>query len=427
MAPCPCPLPPALTKTLYIPLPVIAVNLTAMATYVHTSFCSAFPRAVLSTLPGSDPNVGLGILAAELDLSSGADGWCQLLPAGYFSTPDGRPADVAGGQWFLDGEQAGRLISQVRALKNDRLIDYEHQTLNAERNGQPAPAAGWWNAAEMAWRPGQGLYIRPRWTDQAREFIRNDQYRWLSAVFPYDRSTGIPLAIQMAGLVNFPGLDGLEHVSALKGLEPRAAEKSGKQNLNTHKEIAMDEWLKDLLTRLGIELSGDSAVTNEQGQAALGAVQALVEQAARADALGNEVAVLKAARPQESGQPAGVDLSQYVPKAVYDQAVVEIATLKGENSQQALEQLIGEALADGRAFAREQDYLQQFGRQQGLAALKTLLASRAPIAALTGRQTSGDKPPAAPSGNAALNDAEQAVLKATGISPEAFVKFRDGQ
>ena len=374
--------------------------------------------AVLSQLSGQeneDPNIGLGILSGTLDMSPEANGWCQLLPAGYFSAPDGRPRDVVGGKWFLDGANAERLIHQIRELKNDRLIDYEHQTLNAEENGQPAPAAGWWNAMEMEWRDGEGLYVKPRWTDKAREFIRNDEYRWLSAVFPYDKTTGIPIAINMAGLVNFPGLDGLETVSALKGhSQPK------QQQTTQPKETAMDQWLKDLLASLGIEVDDDK-VNAEQGAAVLSAVKALQTRAASVDALTSEVATLKA-----STKTRDVDLTQYVPKKMYDDAVVEIASLKGENSQHSADQLIKDALDEGRAFKREEDYLREYGKQQGVAALKSMLDSRAPVAALKSKQTDGLTDPKKPK-DKDLNSAEQAVLKATGISKEAFLKTRDGE
>src|SRR5258708_27555760 len=77
----------------------------------------------------------------------------QLLPAGEFRAIDGRPAEVQA--WKLDRATAERLIAEFNAKKNDLVIDYEHQTLHAEDNGKPAPAAGWIKALE--WREGKGL------------------------------------------------------------------------------------------------------------------------------------------------------------------------------------------------------------------------------------------------------------------------------
>ena len=371
-----------------------------------------FSLAILSQQEQDDPSVGLGILSAELNFSPESDGWAQLLPAGHFSAVDGRPFDVAGGQWFLDGTIAEQLINQVRGLTNDRLIDYEHQTLMAEENGQPAIASGWFNADEMEWREGDGLYIKPRWTDKAKEHIQADEYRFLSAVFPYDKKTGAPVALKMAALVNYPGLDGLKQVSALKG--------AFENNSNQSEENAMEQWLKDLLASIGIEVTEDK-VSDEQGQAALSAVKALNTKAEKSDELTDEVAALKA-----NTKTGEVDLSQYVPKAMYDASVVEIASLKGENSQHSVDQMIKDAMDEGRAFKREEDYLKSFGKQQGEAALKAMLESRAPIAALKGKQTD-ELPDPNKGGDKDLTEEELAVLKATGASKEEYLKARDSE
>lgn len=363
--------------------------------------------AVLSEQHQEEDGISLGILSGQFDLSPESDGWAQLLPAGRFNAVDGRPFDVPGGQWYLDAEIAERLIKQIRGLANDRLIDYEHQTLKAEENGQPAIASGWFNADEMEWREGEGLYIKPRWTDKAREHIQSDEYRYLSAVFPYDKNTGAPVALRMAALVNYPGLDGLQQVSALKGQFQK----------NHPKETAMDEWLKKLLTSLGIDVEGDE-ISDEQGKAILSAVDSLKTKSASVDTLTDEVAVLKANAGKD-----GVDLSQYVPKGMYDDAVVEIAVLKGESNEQSIDQLIREAMDLGQVFKREEEYLKNFGQQQGHAALKAMIDQRPAVAALKSKQTD-DLPDPKQHKDKDLSEEDLAVLKATGLSKEAFLKTR---
>ena len=64
----------------------------------------------------------------------------QLLPAGSFRATDGRPLDVA--SWFMDAAQAEIIIQRMKSTPVDLVIDYDHQTLQKEQNGQPAPAAG---------------------------------------------------------------------------------------------------------------------------------------------------------------------------------------------------------------------------------------------------------------------------------------------
>jgi len=133
---------------------------------------TALPLAILAAMTSKE----VGFAALTLNSSLDNDGWCQLLPAGFFSAVDGRPLDVEGGKWFIDATIAQRLIGSAQAAKNDLVLDYEHQTLNADQNGKPAPAAGWFK--DMQWRDGfqhtdgAGLWIKVEWTVAALDHIK---------------------------------------------------------------------------------------------------------------------------------------------------------------------------------------------------------------------------------------------------------------
>ncbi len=357
--------------------------------------------AVLSSQPGDHP-----VAVMALDLSADSDGWQQLLPAGHFKAVDGRPTEVPGGHWFLDETIARRLIERAEAAANDLVIDYEHQTLNSEQNGQPAPAAGWFK--DVQWRES-GLWIRPRWTDRAREFIQNGEYRYLSAVFPYDKTTGEPLSLHSAGLVNRPGIDGLQAVAALNARTPN------------RQETVMNEAMRKLLARLGITLANDADPTDEQCQAAAAALKALTDKADQAKQLETELATLKAKPPQE-----GVDLSKYVPVATYNALVTEHAALKAGTETESAERLIADARQEGRVLAAEEDYLNQFAKQQGVAALKALISARPAVAALKGQQTTEQDTTNNQGKDQAddLTAEDLAVLKATGQSREEFIQSK---
>ncbi|ABK45571.1 Mu-like protein prophage I protein-like protein [Magnetococcus marinus MC-1] len=80
------------------------------------------------------------------------------------------------------------------------LVDYEHQSMHAEYNGQPAPAAGWIETLEYV--AGQGLYATVRWTERAKEMIRAGEYRYISPAFNYDNRTGAVSSLISAALTN---------------------------------------------------------------------------------------------------------------------------------------------------------------------------------------------------------------------------------
>ena len=74
----------------------------------------------------------------------------QITPAGDFGPSDGRALDVPA--WRVDAAIAARVIAAHNPAQ-PLVIDYEHQTLHAESNGQPAPAAGWIHA--LRWIDGR--------------------------------------------------------------------------------------------------------------------------------------------------------------------------------------------------------------------------------------------------------------------------------
>lgn len=150
--------------------------------------------------------VGLGIAFLAFEFS-GDRREVQVFPAGRFRATDGRPHDAPG--WYIDAAIAARVIEQIEARANEMVIDYEHQTLNAPTNGQPAPAAGW--TKKFEWREGEGLYaVDASWTDKAKAHIAAREYRYLSPVFEYDKKTGAVRRLLMLAITNYPALDGME-------------------------------------------------------------------------------------------------------------------------------------------------------------------------------------------------------------------------
>lgn len=153
----------------------------------------------------------VALAACAFALPTGADGdsqRIQLMPAGPFSPSDGRDELPQSGHWFIDQAVASKVIARFAARKNPAVLDYEHQTLRREQNGQPAPAAGWIGALE--WVDGQGLYGVTQLTARAQGLIDAHEYQYVSPVFSYDRVTGEVLDVRMAAITNDPAIDGME-------------------------------------------------------------------------------------------------------------------------------------------------------------------------------------------------------------------------
>ncbi|MFM4710431.1 phage protease [Aeromonas veronii] len=373
---------------------------------------SAIAVAILNAKPTA---LGLAVLDAALGPSE--DGWYQLLPVGPFKARDGRPFDVPGGHWQLDKSIATTLINRAKALGQDILIDYDHQTLHIEKTGKEAPAAGWFNGDEIEWREGLGLFIKPRWTDRAAALVAAKEYRFLSAVFPYD-AQGRPLELRMAAITNDPGVVGMQALAALSALP---ASQPG-QLANPSKETSMNELLKKLLAKLGIELTGDP--TDEQLQKALTELDSLQASAKKAPELEAALTAEKASLAALKAQPGGqVDLAQFVPVATYNALVTQVASLSAKVETTDAATLIKEARTQGKVVAAEEEYLTAYAAQKGVAALKALLDPRPAIAALSASQTTQVTLPEK-KGDAALSADDKYAADQLGISYEEFAKAK---
>lgn len=335
----------------------------------------------------------------------------QLMPVGDFRPADGREMPVD--HWHIDAAVAQRVIERFRARSQPPVVDYEHQTLYVEANGQPAPAAGW--IRDLVWKEGQGLFALVEPTARARQYIADKEYLYVSPVFAYDGDTGDVLAIQMAAITNNPALHGMA------SMELRAAAKFGSRIPSTHEDHPMNELLKAVVAALS--LSQDA--TEEQAVAALtkhfdadplaGVRQALgVADDAKPEAV---VAACTAIKTKaDAGKP---DPAQFVAVATFEAVKQELATLTAKIQGDEVTRLVEQGLEEGRLLPAQKDWAVDLG-QTNLAALTKYLDATAPIAALSGSQTGGRPPEKTVDNPEALTAEELAVCTATGIEPKDF-------
>ena len=172
----------------------------------------------------------MSISALELQPASLKPGAAiRIIPAGYFRTKDGRPSGQIT-DWHLDAAIAATLIAALALSASSYVIDYEHQTLQKEKNGQPAPAAGWFRGLE--WREGEGLFMKGiEWTDRARQMIGAGEYRYLSPVFKFNPATGDVTSLHSVALTNDPALLGLTDLAAATAVLTSHQQNQGSQHM----------------------------------------------------------------------------------------------------------------------------------------------------------------------------------------------------
>jgi len=387
----------------------------------------------------------IAILSATLNADS--DGWYQLLPAGEFKARDGRPFDIESGCWFLDENIAASFIQRTIDESKGKpiLIDYDHQTLYKNENGQKAPAAGRIvnPSQDMQWRP-DGIYIRPRWTPVAESEIASEQFNDLSAVFPYDNN-GHPLYLRMAAITNDPAL--LE----IKSLVALAAEFF---NEDKQKEIKMNEALKRILVLLGVLGADDEIELNDENitelaNTAVEKLNTLIEASTAAvdisnvlesetttesaiteivDVVDNSLSDIEEAEIiVEEAALNGIDLRKAVPVSAYQRLSARYTALCANAGNSGINELLQRGRRRGQVTNANIGYLTAVGRKHGVAALSAAINAIPPITALSAKQTkSVNKPIKQQTGTAVLSASEKEAARLLGITETEFQKRKKG-
>lgn len=324
----------------------------------------------------SKPAVKIAALAFEI-APGGVPGEAHLLPVGPFRSTDGRPEDADA--WQLDATIAVNVIARLRARKNDTLIDYEHQNLRKEQNGQKNLAAGWFH--DMEWRDSKGLYaVGVDWTEDAKKHILKKEYRYISSLFIYLAGTGEVLDIINVTMTNTPGLDGLD------SLDSGEIAALTKHFYLPHPETENDDMPKpeEQLAALTVERDG----LNTQ-------VAALTVER---DSLKTSLAALTTERDDLKTQVAALTQAQ----AVAAQAA----------EQQKHTDLLNAALTDGRLAPAQKPWAEK----QSLAALTEYLEATGPLPVI--KKQAGDEH--SPS-TVALTAEQKDIAEKMGVSEEDFI------
>lgn len=218
----------------------------------------------------------LTLKSKEMEVG-GAPEVISVLPLGHVKS--------AKGEFDVDGESFSAMKAQIAQRGVDLVVDYEHQTLT----GEQAPAAGW--VKELFLSDGQ-IKARVEWTDRAKAYLENREYRYLSPVITVRKADGKAMGLHSIALTNTPAIEHMEAIVNSLNFE-------GGQN-------TMNEFMKKLAALLGL---GEDA-TEEQVAEAL---KACVEE---------NKSLKESAAEAAKQQPAEDD------KVVANKAVCELLGLK---------------------------------------------------------------------------------------------------
>lgn len=350
----------------------------------------------------------IALAALSVDLNGVVPTEIQLTPAGLFKAKDGRPVGLSG--WILENENAQSIIQIADSQTDAFVVDYEHQTLYAKQNGQPAPAAGWFKT--IKYREGLGLFAtNVEWTNTAALAIQNKEYRYISPVLSYEPKTGVVTKIHMAALTNNPALDSMKDLCALATdyfLQPTEA-------------LSMD--LDELLERLRYLFNLPTLSTIEDVKTELDKLKTLLDATPTETAAASSIFTLleKPAMTEAVETPVTVDLSTHVPVAAVHELQKELAALNAKINQNAVDDLVKVGLSDGRITPALIDWAKALPHE----ALSAFLDKATPVAALSGTQTGGNEPSGEPSQT--LTTEEIAVCSAMGLTHDQFISTKEAK
>lgn len=336
----------------------------------------------------------LTVAACSFEIDKAKYGRIQLLPYGKFRATDGRPTDVEA--WYVTDTNGADVVALANNQRNPLPIDYEHQIIHSLKNGKEAPSAGW---MEYFYFTPQGIFADVRWTDKAADYIKNGEYRYISAVFAYD-TDGYVRKIFHAALTNTPALDGMEEAMVAVSV-----------NL-LQEDNPMDKKLLAALCAL-FALKADSseaditekvtALSAAKGNSPVDVLDVYAKLAEKEQSV--------AALSTQVGNP---DPSKFVP---VDQVVAlqaDFNALKTSVEADKKEALITAALSQGKLAPALKDW----ARSLSVEALSAYLEKAPAMAALSGEpQAKGDPEQKV----AALSAAEQAAARALGMTEAEFM------
>lgn len=144
----------------------------------------------------TDDAIATPIQSIALNEAGTAPEWIELIPAGF---------DVQGrdGRAWINPDPQG-VVTATAADTHPLPLDWEHATEVRAPKGEDAPAAGWIEQTEV--REGGSIWGRVDWTLRGRTMVEAREYRFISPVFAFDKTTGVIRRLVSAALTNTPNL-----------------------------------------------------------------------------------------------------------------------------------------------------------------------------------------------------------------------------
>lgn len=321
----------------------------------------------------------------------------KILPLGHVHSQKG--------DFEVDDESVEMICKKFKSRKLDLVIDYEHQTLKDVQ----APAGGW---IEDIYKGEDAVIAKVKWTDRAKEYLRNREYRYLSPVVMVRKRDRKAAAIHSAALTNTPAIDGMfALVNSMDALDIERKEEETRMELKKLAELlglpetATEEDVRKAIAAAKAssepDKNGEEEKQEGSGEAAVPVANAVVlsllglENDARTEDVAAAIMTLKAGNGTE-----------------------DIMALKRELREHDAEDMVRTALKEGKISAAQKGWAKSYALsdKEGFQAF----LEKAPVAVPHGKMDLKD----APEGGKQAYSLE--ILKNCGVSEEDVLKYYKG-
>lgn len=339
--------------------------------------------------------------------------WLHLVPA----------SGTWRGHWSgnvieITAERLQTLVANFNRRGIDLMVDWEHESMR----GMRAPAAGWVDRVELR---AEGLFGHVKaWTPTAAAQLKAREYRYLSPTILFralDRVTGVDQGwtLHSAALTNDPFFHELDAVVAAQrsplmhlvmlaalGLPEDATEDQAVQAIKD-----LTEFRDAAKSELGLEQADGAGVAAAATELRESPDPALVKfHGLAADA--GPAELRKAVMDQHRQLVMCANALDINPAELTDEAIQEKVAVR---LQADVDRVIADAYKAGKLTKPMEPWAREYATRD-LGAFQAYIKVASPAVPVKS-PFKGNNPDNKPS---ALTEAEQAVCKATGLTPERF-------
>lgn len=319
----------------------------------------------------------------------------QVIPFGYFDTPKG--------PFELTAAGAGEVIDAFDSQKNDMVVDYEHQTIADPP--VPAPAAGW--IKKLVNRGSDGVWAVMEWTEKARQYIANKEYRYVSPVFLKRKSDNKVVRLINVALTNQPNIDGMVPL-----INKAMVAAFGPRNENKEETHMFNELLKLLgLAEGATEAEAIAAVNKLQTEVRTNKDRtvAVVANKAVLDTLGLNAGATEA-------EVTGTIMAMKQGSSQVTQLARQVTVLTNKLSEKEAGDIVAQAMKDGKITPAQKEWAEDYAKRD-IEGFKVFVA-KAPTVVVQGKVITEQKPP-----EGAIDDTQVQINKLCGVDDKTFKEF----